>query len=121
MYCRGSSPASWRGPASPACVAPGAAPASPCTRGDPAARGAPGLAAVQVLTEGTTRDELLARLGQTGQSDAIDVAMYRLADRAVVEGLLAAARRGASVRLLLDPNETGASGGPARPPHPPGG
>jgi hypothetical protein len=37
--------------------------------------------------------------------------MYRLADRAVVEGLLAAARRGASVRLLLDPNETGASGG----------
>jgi len=104
----------WRGRADAFTAPPAAAAtaaASPCTPGDPAAHGAPGLAAVQVLTEGTTRDELLARLGQTGQSDAIDVAMYRLADRAVIEGLLAAARRGASVRLLLDPNETGASGG----------
>src|ERR1700733_15688745 len=115
MNCRRSPAASWRGAASSRSAAARGPP------GDPAAHGAPGLAAVQVLTEGTTRDELLARLGQTGQSDAIDVAMYRLADRAVVEGLLAAARRGASVRLLLDPNETGASGGPARPPHPPGG
>jgi len=104
----------WRGRAD-ALTAPPAAPeaaaASACTPGGPAAQAAPDLAAVQVLTEGATRDEPLARLGQTGQSDAIDVAMYRLADRAVVEGLLAAARRGASVRLLLDPNETGASGG----------
>ncbi len=104
----------WRGRADAFTAPPaasGAAAASACTPGGPAAQAAPGFAAVQVLTEGATRDELLARLGQTGQSDAIDVAMYRLADRAVVEGLLAAARRGASVRLLLDPNETGANGG----------
>jgi hypothetical protein len=104
----------WRGRADDFTAPPPAAEAaaaSACTPGGPAAQATPDLAAVQVLTEGATRDELLARLGQTGQGDAIDVAMYRLADRAVVEGLLAAARRGASVRLLLDPNETGASGG----------
>ena len=97
----------WHGRAE-AFSTPAAPPAGPpCA----AAASASGRASVQLLTEGATRDELLARLAQTGRSHAIDVAMYRLADRAVVEALLVAARRGASVRLLLDPNDSGASGG----------
>ena len=37
--------------------------------------------------------------------------MYRLAERGVVGALLAAARRGVGVRLILDPNEAATSGG----------
>jgi phosphatidylserine/phosphatidylglycerophosphate/cardiolipin synthase-like enzyme len=66
---------------------------------------------VQVLTEGALRDALLARLDLVGSSDSVDAALFHLADRGVIESLLEAARRGAGVRLILDPNETGASGG----------
>jgi phospholipase D-like protein len=68
-------------------------------------------ARVQVLTEGATRAELLTRLDATARGDFIDVAMFHLAERGVVESLLAAARRGVGVRLILDPNEAAVSGG----------
>lgn len=57
-----------------------------------------------VITEGAIRDALLARFGSTRAGDAIDVAQFYLADRAVLRALRDAARRGVSVRLLLDPN-----------------
>ena len=69
-------------------------------------------ASLQVLTEGAIRAVLLPRLDATDQGDAIDVAAFYLAERGVVEALLAAARRGVRVRLILDPNE-GARGGGA--------
>jgi len=103
----------WRG--SPADFSPPPAASGDCS----AARGvglpplAPGEAGVgvQVLTEGATRAELLTRLDVTAAGDAIDVAAFQLADRGVVESLLAAARRGADVRLILDPNEGASRGG----------
>ena len=67
-------------------------------------------ALVQTLTEGATYDALLMQLNATGPGDAIDVAQFKLADRGVIEALLAAAMRGASVRVLLDPGD-GAQGG----------
>ena len=68
--------------------------------------GAPRL---QVLTEAAVRDAVIDMLARAGDGDAIDLAMFYLSHRAVIEGLLGAHRRGARVRALLDPN-TGAFG-----------
>jgi phosphatidylserine/phosphatidylglycerophosphate/cardiolipin synthase-like enzyme len=57
-----------------------------------------------VITEGAIRTALVERFAAAGQGDAIDIAQFYLADRPVIEALLAAARRGATVRVLLDPN-----------------
>jgi phosphatidylserine/phosphatidylglycerophosphate/cardiolipin synthase-like enzyme len=85
-----------------------------------ATESAPGaVARVQLLTEGAIRAELLGQLDAAAPSDSIDVAALHLADRGVIESLLAAARRGVSVRLILDPNETGSSGGTAGLPNQP--
>ncbi len=60
---------------------------------------------VRVLTEGAIRDALLERIAGAAGGDRIDVAMFYLAERSLVEALLAAAKRGVEVRLLLDPNK----------------
>jgi phosphatidylserine/phosphatidylglycerophosphate/cardiolipin synthase-like enzyme len=78
-----------------------------------AASAAQSATTVQVLTEGAIGAQLIAQLDATTATDAIDVAMYRVADRAVIESLLAAARRGIGVRVILDPNEAQMSGGAA--------
>lgn len=86
----------WRGEAAPFAVA---------LAGTATTAAARTTARVQTLTEGAIRAALLERLDATGAGDAVDVAAYKLADRAVVESLLAAASRSASVRVLLDPGE----------------
>jgi phosphatidylserine/phosphatidylglycerophosphate/cardiolipin synthase-like enzyme len=63
------------------------------------------LARVQTLTEGAIHDALLERLDATVQGDSIDIAMFCISDRSIVDGLLAASRRGVNVRLILDPNK----------------
>jgi phosphatidylserine/phosphatidylglycerophosphate/cardiolipin synthase-like enzyme len=94
-------------PRSPGCAAPAAGSA-----GAGAADALPDeLARVQFLTEGAIGSELLAHLDETLRGDSIDVTMFHLAERDAVESLLAAARRGVSVRLLLDPNDGPTSGG----------
>jgi phosphatidylserine/phosphatidylglycerophosphate/cardiolipin synthase-like enzyme len=60
---------------------------------------------VQFLTEGAIRDALSDRIGAASRGESIDVAMFDLSDRTIVEALLAAARRGVVVRMLLDPNK----------------
>ncbi len=60
---------------------------------------------VQYLTEGAIADATLAAIGRTAAGDAIDVAMFYLSDRAHVDALAAAARRGVEVRIILDPNK----------------
>jgi phosphatidylserine/phosphatidylglycerophosphate/cardiolipin synthase-like enzyme len=62
------------------------------------------LARVQTLTEGAIHDALLEHIDATVKGDFVDIAMYYIADRNVVESLLAASRRGVNVRLILDPN-----------------
>jgi PLD-like domain len=92
----------WRG---------GAALAAPAAAGCAAAPAA--AESVQLLTEGAVQEALLQHLEASDGGGGIDVAMYRIADRAVVEALLGAARRGVAVRLILDPNEGAGSGGAA--------
>jgi hypothetical protein len=61
-------------------------------------------AALQVVTEGEIRRALLEALERAGVGDRVDVAVFYLSDRGVVEGLVAARGRGAEVRVLMDPN-----------------
>jgi phosphatidylserine/phosphatidylglycerophosphate/cardiolipin synthase-like enzyme len=109
----------WRERADPYSPAPTAA-SGPAPGCDDSAAGltAGGSARVQVLTEGAIRAALLEHVAAAGRGDSIDVAMFYLADSGVTEALLAAARRGVSVRLILDPNEnatTDSSGMPNQP------
>jgi phosphatidylserine/phosphatidylglycerophosphate/cardiolipin synthase-like enzyme len=57
------------------------------------------------LTEGAILSALLDRIGAAVKGDAIDIAMFYIADRSIVESLLAVSKRGVSVRLILDPNK----------------
>jgi phosphatidylserine/phosphatidylglycerophosphate/cardiolipin synthase-like enzyme len=92
----------WQGTISLPASAPEPAAVSPETnRGITAGK----LARVQTLTEGKIRDALLEHIDATVQGDSIDIAMFYVADRGVVESLLEASRRGVNVRLILDPNK----------------
>lgn len=76
----------------------------------PAAVAEPGVAlrepaTAAVVTEGAIRDALLVRLDATQAGDSVDIAQFYLSDRPVIRSLLAAAQRGVSVRVLLDPNK----------------
>lgn len=59
----------------------------------------------QVLSEGAIRRHLLATLASAGPGDALDLAMFYFSDEGLLSALLAAHARGASLRVLLDPNK----------------
>jgi phosphatidylserine/phosphatidylglycerophosphate/cardiolipin synthase-like enzyme len=59
---------------------------------------------VEWNSEGAIRNRALAMLNTAGPGDQVRMAMFYLADRDIVKSLLNAARSGAEVRLILDPN-----------------
>ena len=59
---------------------------------------------LRILTEAAIRDGVLSLIQQAEAGDRLDMAMFYLAHRAVVEALIDARRRGVEVRVLLDPN-----------------
>ncbi|TVS10751.1 MAG: phospholipase [Wenzhouxiangella sp.] len=59
----------------------------------------------RVLTEAAIRDAVVAALDQAGPGSRVDLAMFYLSHREVIRSLARAGRRGARIRLLLDPNE----------------
>jgi phosphatidylserine/phosphatidylglycerophosphate/cardiolipin synthase-like enzyme len=62
-------------------------------------------AQVQVLTEGEIGRAVVNNIAATRVGDGIDVAMFYLSERTVVRALIAAAKRGVAVRVILDPNK----------------
>ena len=62
-------------------------------------------ARVQVLTEGEIRAAIVRNFAGARVGDSIDIAMFYLSERSVIQALLAAAKRGVAVRVLLDPNK----------------
>lgn len=60
---------------------------------------------VQVLTEKKIKTAVLQCLISASQGDRIDVAMFYLADRAIITALKQAHTRGTTIRVLLDPNK----------------
>jgi len=61
----------------------------------------------RVVTEGAIAAALVERIDAAGRGDTITLAALYLSQRELVRALLDAARRGASVRLLLDPGKDG--------------
>ncbi len=61
----------------------------------------------RVVTEGAIAAALVERIDGSGSGDTIAIAALYLSQRELVRALLDAARRGASVRLLLDPGKDG--------------
>ena len=59
----------------------------------------------QVLTEGAIRNALVDRIASTVRGEFIDIAMFYISDRKIIDALLAASERGVNVRLVLDPNK----------------
>lgn len=59
---------------------------------------------VQVLTESGIRDALLEVIADSAPGDRLDIAVFYLAHRELIEAVKAASARGVKVRVLLDPN-----------------
>lgn len=62
-------------------------------------------ARVQVLTESEIRAAILRNVAATRVGDGVDIAMFYLSERAVIQALISAAKRGVAVRVILDPNK----------------
>jgi len=60
---------------------------------------------IQILTERKIKDLLIDTLNKAGESDKLTMAVFYLSDRDIVRSLKNAHKRGAAVRLLLDPNK----------------
>jgi hypothetical protein len=74
-------------------------PRPPPGTGDEAAR-----LTLQVLSEGAIERHLLDLVGSAGSGDRLDVEVFYLSHRPLIDGLIAAHERGARVRVILDPN-----------------
>ena len=93
----------WRGNLQLPAFASGDLPEAAAAAADDLAAGR--VARVQVLTEGAVLASVLEHLAAAGQGDSVDIAMFYLSSRTVIESLLEASRRGAAIRLILDPNK----------------
>ncbi len=62
-------------------------------------------AEVRILTEAAIRDAALEMIAGAGEGDSLDLLMFYLSHRDIIEALIDAHERGASLRVLLDPNE----------------
>ena len=60
---------------------------------------------VQLLTEARIRDALIAAVQGARRDESIDVAVFYLSHRGLIQALVAAQQRGVRLRVLLDPNE----------------
>lgn len=59
---------------------------------------------VRVLSESRIHEAVLELVDRVQAGDSVDLAMFYLSERQIVRSLIAAQRRGASVRVLLDVN-----------------
>ncbi len=60
---------------------------------------------LRILTERAIERAALDALAQAGAGDAVDLAMFYLSDRHIIDALLGAHQRGARLRIVLDPNK----------------
>ena len=60
---------------------------------------------LRVLTEAAIRSALLHVIESAQPDESLDLAVFYLSDRGVIEALLGAHARGVALRVMLDPNE----------------
>jgi phosphatidylserine/phosphatidylglycerophosphate/cardiolipin synthase-like enzyme len=63
------------------------------------------VADIRILTEAAIRDAALDMIDSARRGDSLDLLMFYLSHRGIIEALIDAHHRGAIVRVLLDPNE----------------
>lgn len=61
--------------------------------------------AIRVITENAIKKALLNAINASASGDTIDMAMFYLSERTIIEALISAQARGVGIRLLLDPNK----------------
>jgi len=61
----------------------------------------------QVITEQKIREKLISYIDDLMPNDTLYLGMFYFSNRAVIKSLLSAADRGATVKLVLDPNKDG--------------
>lgn len=61
-------------------------------------------AELRVLTEGAIRDALLELVNSAAEGDRLDMEVFYLSHRPLIDALIAARERGVVIRALLDPN-----------------
>ncbi|WP_136254378.1 phospholipase D family protein [Onishia niordana] len=91
----------------PDAIPPPTAPIFRASTPDPAAEATastPTAPQVQLLTESGIRDALLAAVQNSAPGDRLDIAVFYLAHRELIEAFKAAQARGVKIRVLLDPN-----------------
>lgn len=57
------------------------------------------------VTEAAIREQLLDQIDATNAGDSVQLAMFYLAQREIIDALLRAAARGVRIQLILDPNK----------------
>lgn len=62
------------------------------------------LPTLQMLGESRIHDAIMAALQSAGEADAVDLAMFYLSERQIIQSLKKARERGARIRVLLDVN-----------------
>ena len=60
---------------------------------------------VQVLTEKAIYDAVIKMINEAKAQDHLDIAMFYLSERQIIEALKQAKKRGVDVRMILDPNK----------------
>lgn len=60
---------------------------------------------LQVITESKIKDVLISALDRAGKGDKLTIIVFYFSDRDIIHSLKMAHKRGASVRILLDPNK----------------
>jgi len=60
---------------------------------------------VQIVSEKKIKDALLAAINRAGNGDNLDIIVFYISDRDIIAALKKAFKRGAAVRILLDPNK----------------
>ncbi|MCB9811055.1 MAG: phospholipase [Candidatus Nomurabacteria bacterium] len=60
---------------------------------------------VQLLTEQAIKAKILEKINELGVGHSLDISMFYISDRDIVETLKQADQRGVNIRLLFDPNK----------------
>lgn len=60
---------------------------------------------IRLLTEGKIKETAIEMLKKPMEGDGVDISMFYLSDRKIIGSLIDASKRGANVRLVLDPNK----------------
>jgi phosphatidylserine/phosphatidylglycerophosphate/cardiolipin synthase-like enzyme len=60
---------------------------------------------VELLTEIRIKEKALEMLHRAGKDDRVELTMFYLSEKAVMNALIEAGKRGADIRIILDPNK----------------